>query len=117
MSLWLPLLDYARSYKPLVYQVSQLVEPDRCLLVQGLSLAQMSAFKLHSALDIEVAQSAPASTCGWLLVESLKNNSQAIEEHQKQGWVLVQTLHRSYLDNEDMDVFKRKPLKTGSLDE
>jgi hypothetical protein len=117
MSLWLPLLDYARSYKPLVYQVSQLVEPGRCLLVQGLSLAQISAFKLHSALDIEVAQSAPASTCGWLLVESLQNNSQAIQEHQQQGWVLVQTLHRSYLDNEDMDVFKRKPLKTGSLDE
>ncbi len=107
MSLWLPLLDYARSYKPLVYQVTQLVEPDRCLQVQGLSLAQISAFKLHSGLLIEAAQEAPDQTCPWLLVESLQNNEQAIQEEKKLGWSLVQTLHRSYLDNEDMDVFKR----------
>ena len=108
MSLWLPLLDYARSYKPLVYQVSQLVEPDQCLRVEGLSLAQMSAFKLHSGLKIEGPQIVPTLSCRWLLVESLQNNNEAIQEQMKKGWVLVQTLHRSYLDNEDMDVFMRE---------
>ena len=113
MSLWLPLLDYARSYQPLVNQVTQLVKPDRCVQVQGLNLAQISAFELHSDLVIKTAQEQLNGHCEWLLLESLQNNSQAIEDQRKLGWHLVQTLHRSYLDNEDMDVFKReKPVAT-----
>ena len=113
MSLWLPLLDYARSYQPLVHQVTQLVKPDRCLQVQGLNLAQISAFELHSDLVIKAAQEPLNGHCEWLLLESLQNNAQAIEDQRKLGWHLVQTLHRSYLDNEDMDVFQRdKPAES-----
>jgi hypothetical protein len=109
MSLWLPLLDYARSYKPMVYQVNQLVQPDRCLQVQGLSLAQISAFKLHSDLSIEPAGDPQASLCPWLLVESLQGDARALELKTHDGFRLIQTLRRSYLDNEDVDVYQRTP--------
>jgi hypothetical protein len=74
----------------------------------------MSAFKLHSGLKIEGPQIEPTLSCRWLLVESLQNNNEAIQDQMKKGWVLVQTLHRSYLDNEDMDVFMRETPKAKS---
>ena len=44
MSLWLPLLDFARSYGPLSRQVAARVDTQACVEVFGLNSAQVAAF-------------------------------------------------------------------------
>lgn len=110
MSLWLPLLDYARSYQPLVTRVQSIIKPERCVLVSGLELAQISAFKIHSKLQvIELEESLPASStqsCNWLLVESAKPAGEI--QRSKAHWEFVQTIPRASDDNQDMDIYRRR---------
>lgn len=60
MTLWLPLLDHARSYGPVSRRVAALVPPDRCVLVDGLSSAQIAALQYHGRLPL-VRNTAPAA--------------------------------------------------------
>jgi 4-amino-4-deoxy-L-arabinose transferase-like glycosyltransferase len=53
MSLWLPLLDFARSYGPLSRAIAQSVPSDQCVLVDGLSQAQISALQYHGQLRVQ----------------------------------------------------------------
>jgi len=109
MSLWLPLLDYARSYKPLVAQVQAIVQPEGCVQVSGLELAQISAFQIHSNLRVieldESHQSLAPETCNWLLVEAPTKGSE--EQRTKAHWVFVKTIPRASDDNQDMDIYHR----------
>jgi hypothetical protein len=110
MSLWLPLLDYARSYKPLVAQVQATIQPDRCVQVSGLGLAQISAFQIHSSLRvIELDETHPnpsQETCNWLLVESPTKGDE--EQRSKEHWEFVKTIPRPSDDNQDMDIYHRR---------
>jgi len=110
MSLWLPLLDYARSYKPLVAQVQSTIQPDRCVQVSGLELAQISAFQIYSNLHVieldESHQSLSVESCNWLLVEAPTKGDEA--QRTKEHWVFVKTIPRSSDDNQDMDIYQRR---------
>ncbi len=52
MSLWLPLLDHARSYGPLSRRVAALVPTEHCVLVDDLSAAQIAALQYHGGLQL-----------------------------------------------------------------
>lgn len=52
MSLWLPLLDFARSYGPLSRAIAQTVPAHQCVLVDGLNQAQISALQYHGQLNL-----------------------------------------------------------------
>lgn len=52
MSLWLPLLDFARSYGPVSRGIARLVPSKSCVLVDGLSQAQIAALQYHGRLDL-----------------------------------------------------------------
>ena len=52
MTLWLPLLDFGRSYGPLTRRIASLVPPESCLLVDGLSQAQIAALRHHGSLNL-----------------------------------------------------------------
>lgn len=52
MSLWLPLLDFARSYGPLSRAIARSVPTNQCVLVDGLSQAQISALQYHGQLEL-----------------------------------------------------------------
>lgn len=53
MTLWLPLLDFARSYGPLARAIAQNVPPAKCVLVDGLNQAQISALQYHGRLSLQ----------------------------------------------------------------
>jgi 4-amino-4-deoxy-L-arabinose transferase-like glycosyltransferase len=66
-TLWMPLLDHARSYAPLVHRVETIVKPASCIETFGLDRGLLAAFKFHSPLHLEPAvDNAP---CPWLVVE------------------------------------------------
>jgi len=52
MTLWLPLLDFGRSYGPLTRRIASLVPPESCVLVDGLSQAQIAALRHHGSLTL-----------------------------------------------------------------
>lgn len=58
MSLWLPLLDHARSYGPLSRRVAALVPADHCVLADNLNPAQIAALQYHGRLQLVRSQAA-----------------------------------------------------------
>jgi 4-amino-4-deoxy-L-arabinose transferase-like glycosyltransferase len=67
MTLWLPLLDYARSYAPLVQRVVRVVKPAQCIEVQGLSRSQLAALKFHGHLSLTGL--GLGVQCPWMIVD------------------------------------------------
>lgn len=68
MTLWLPLLDYARSYRAQMRAVSIAlgVEPG-CVQTVGLSRAQVAALQYHGGLSLQRASL--QSSCDWLVAD------------------------------------------------
>ncbi|GAB4213814.1 MAG: hypothetical protein Fur007_08760 [Rhodoferax sp.] len=67
MTLWLPMLDYARSYRPWIASVQHVVgNPQGCIQVSGLSAAQLAA--LRADTDWVLRQPDTQADCAWALV-------------------------------------------------
>jgi hypothetical protein len=69
MTLWLPLLNYARSYVPLVNRTlltMHPVKPGDCAYNFGLTVGQITALEFHGALVLKPVGD-PAG-CRWLIV-------------------------------------------------
>ena len=72
-TLWLDMLDYARSYAPLVSRVSALMDTRTlnarpgCVQALGLTRAQVAAMQHHAKVRVEPYM--PLSNCPYLLIE------------------------------------------------
>jgi 4-amino-4-deoxy-L-arabinose transferase-like glycosyltransferase len=67
MTLWLPLLDFARSYTALTRQISRVVGDAPCVEAHGLDPGQIAAFQFHAGLKLQSA--GVRARCPWLLVD------------------------------------------------
>ncbi|MGY8903371.1 MAG: hypothetical protein ACKVIH_02345 [Burkholderiales bacterium] len=106
MSLWLPLLDHARSYVLFVRLVQQQVQPAACIQVAGISGAEIAALRYHGGLHL--VQSNRNSTCPWLLA----HRSAIVAKDENTIWPLWQSYwqirsRRSIADSDDIVLFKR----------
>ena len=68
MTLWLPLLDYARSYAPQVERVVAITGTQGCIEFQGFSRAQIAAFQYHGKLRM-LPMYTVTPHCRWALVD------------------------------------------------
>ena len=66
-TLCMPLLDYARSYAPLVRRVEALTPNTPCIETFGLTPGLNAAFVFHSKRKLQPAS--PQARCPWLLVD------------------------------------------------
>ena len=107
MSLWLPLLDYARSYIPMIREVERTL-PERRICLKDLNLAQITAFKVQSTLEIELFDSENKPACSWVIAESdRKGQSAAPALLHIEGFEWIKTIPRPSDDNQEMDLFKK----------
>ncbi|WP_411879877.1 hypothetical protein [Polaromonas sp. YR568] len=67
MTLWLPLLDYARSSAPLSRQIASLVDKKACVEIYGIGSAQAAALQYHGQLELR--QAGPRASCPYLIVD------------------------------------------------
>lgn len=67
MTLWLPLLDFARSYTVLTRSISAVVKASDCLQTHGLDRGQIAAFKFQAGLALRAPPD--NANCPWLLVD------------------------------------------------
>jgi len=115
MTLWLPLLDYARSYAPWVRQVQGLMaqhsaRPVQCVLGYGLNLGQMTGFHYHGGLTVHALPLVKADAepdCEWLLVD---NDLRPELPHvlRLSQWQRIQTVRRPSDNDEDITLYRRK---------
>ncbi|WP_439518811.1 hypothetical protein [Hydrogenophaga sp.] len=68
MTLWLPLLDFGRSYGPISRGVAGLVDRKQCVLADGLTQAQTAALQYHGALTLVRTESGSGDACRSLVV-------------------------------------------------
>ena len=104
MTLWLPVLDYARSYAPLVRNVVRLMDEPGCVEVHGLTQAQLAALRFHAGLTLKPAAT-PAS-CPWLLVRHDAQQSASIAADLRQ-WHAVSTVRRPSDANDNVVLYRR----------
>ena len=113
MTLWLPLLDFARSYEPLSRQVAWQVNRQACVEVLGLNTAQIAALRYHHKLDLRPVGSGAA--CPYLLVDtnSVSNISKSVNRAEWERMIMVR---RPADRSENVVVYRRfKPSTDTSL--
>lgn len=104
MTLWLPLLDYARSYGPLSRQVAARVDTMACVEVFGLNSAQVAAFQYHGQLELR--QAGPRAICPYLVVDA-DAQAELSSTVDMPEWAFLATLRRPTDKNENVLLFKR----------
>ena len=106
MSLWLPLLDFARGYQPLVRQVIRHVDRQACVETLGLSTAQAAALRHHGELALRVAKLQPQ--CPALLVDR-QAQARFRSELDPGLWTLVAAARRPTEKTDDLLIYRRSP--------
>jgi 4-amino-4-deoxy-L-arabinose transferase-like glycosyltransferase len=108
MTLWLPLLDYARSYAPMSRQIARLVDKKACIEIFGVGGAQAAAFQYHGQL--EVRQVGTGAGCPYLVVDAAAQLrlSQTVN---LPDWAFQATVRRPTDKNDNVSIYKRLNVK------
>ena len=104
MTLWLPLLDYARSLGPLSRQVASLVDKKSCVEIYGVESAQAAALQYHGQLELR--QLSPQVNCPYLVVD-VKAQARLSSVVNLPDWAFKATVRKPTDKTENMLVFKR----------
>lgn len=114
MTLWLPILDFARSYAPLVKQVTEITGKKDCVQVYGLSAGQATAFKYHGDLQLILASNkatdnaAISFNCPWLIVDADTEVALGVNIDLK-PWQFITKIRRPSDDNENVLLYRHAP--------
>lgn len=103
MSLWLPLLNYGRSYAPAVDKVLVVVNRQACVATLGLSTAQSAALRHHGQLTLRPQSMRAVPACPFLVVD---RDSQSQLKGQPQ-WTPVGGVRRPTDKDDDMLIYRR----------
>jgi len=69
MTLWLPLLDFGRSYGPVSRRIASMVPMGSCVLADGLSQAQIAALQYHGQLQLVRTRQGEDAACAAMVVD------------------------------------------------
>lgn len=119
MTLWLPILDFARSYAPLVQRVSETIGKQACVQIYGLSPGQAAAFDYHGGMNLQLLKpeinseivpeklGSPTAneSCPWLIVDA--DAEQNLSSLNMSSWRFVTKVRRPSDDNEDVLLYRR----------
>lgn len=111
MTLWLPLLNFGRSYEPLVLKVKEMTGPTSCSHYYGLTRAQGAAFEFHGQLKLlpiskkSTYDTQIKSVCEWLIVDTQAVSNLKIDVDMSQ-WQHQATVRRPTDNNEDIILYK-----------
>jgi 4-amino-4-deoxy-L-arabinose transferase-like glycosyltransferase len=106
MTLWLPLLDYARSYRPLVQRIAQQLPPSGCVNTVDLSRSQLAALSVHGNWTPVPLAGEPA--CEWLLVAWRLSRTARFEPPVREGWVWISKIERPTDKEEAILIYRRR---------
>jgi hypothetical protein len=103
MTLWLPLLDFARSSRAVVERVAPHVGDERCIATQNFSTALVASFEVFAAWRVDARPDAAlAARCPVLVRVSRGSVSEPIAQ-----WHLVASFRRPTERTELISVYRR----------
>jgi hypothetical protein len=109
MTLWLPLLDYARSYRPVVDRMLpslRLTSPQACIAVRGASHALVASLEVFSGLRYDARPDAASRADCEALIQVAKGPQQQLPASLP-GWRLSTTVARPTDREEKIGVYVR----------
>ena len=111
MTLWLPLLNFARSYEPLVLKVRDMIGMPACVHYHGLTRAQGAAFEFHGKFKLHPSSSVTTDAntqaqCDWLIVDTQALGTLK-QDVDMTPWQYQATVRRPSDNNEDIVLYKR----------
>ncbi len=104
MTLWLPLLDYARSYAPISRQISNLVDKKSCVEIYGVSHSQATALQYHGNLKLQ--QASIEGICPYLIAD-MKAQGSLGRVVNLPDWAFMARIHRPSDRSENLLLYKR----------
>jgi hypothetical protein len=105
MTLWLPVLDYARSYAAVVHRVAARIDTPGCVEVFGLKRPQIAALRYHGRLDLRMA--GEPDTCPWLVVAEDLEISVPMAFDSRE-WKLVAKFRRPTDKSENLLLYQKR---------
>ncbi|QHE86365.1 ArnT family glycosyltransferase [Hydrogenophaga sp. BPS33] len=106
MTLWLPVLDFGRSYGPISRRIASLVTPNSCVLVDSLSQAQIAALQYHGKLELVRTGSSGEGRCR-SLVASPEQQATLDQRIDLTQWAFKATVRRLTDNKESLLVYQR----------
>jgi hypothetical protein len=104
MTLWLPVLDFARSYTPVVQRAMRVLKASPCVQAHGLSRGQTAAFQFQARLKVTALS--PEGICPWLIVS--KDSVNALPETiNPADWTLQDNIRHPTDRDEDLLIYQR----------
>ena len=109
MTLWLPMLDYGRSYAPHVNAVAQVMPKHvQCVHTLGFNAALTTAFRFHTPWKLESGlNTATGPTCNWLIATPAAWS--AMDSAIAAQWQLVEQVARPTDRRDHLLVLRRAP--------
>ncbi|WP_418320377.1 ArnT family glycosyltransferase [Piscinibacter sakaiensis] len=106
MSIWLPMLDYARSERPLVQRVSRHLPKDRsCVAMPSQPLARIAAIEQLGGYRVDAATPLARTPCDFLLRQEPKD----AVDIAPPGWRLLARVRRPTERLELTAIYAREP--------
>jgi hypothetical protein len=104
-TLWLPMMDYARSYRPLIDRIARHVPKNQCVNGWALPRGQIAALESLGGYQVDAINAPPLSRCDYLLrIEPTSNLRTSIA-----GWTLVAREQRPSDKDELTAIYRRNP--------
>jgi hypothetical protein len=107
MTLWLPLLDYARSPRPWVKRIAGLVPADACIAAPGLAPATVAALEHIGRWRVDARPGALDGNCRYAMRVVRSRRLPAVPD----GWKLVGQAQRPTERDEITLVYRRLPAR------
>jgi hypothetical protein len=105
MTLWLPVLDYARSYRTVADAIAARVDRSACIEEFGLTRAQIAALRFHAGLDLRPAHL--PSSCRWLVAaQDLEAAVPMVFDPRR--WVRVATVNRPTDRHDNLLLYRKR---------
>lgn len=106
MSLHLPVLNYARSYRPMLDQMARVIPPGSCVDVIGgeplrAALESMAGYRVHGMASV---QDKGAARCDWRVLAATVS---VVPPEPPPGWRRVQMMRRPGDKDEAVVIFRR----------
>jgi hypothetical protein len=103
MTLLLPPLDHARSYRSLVQRIAQRVPAGGCVAAPGLPRAQVVALEHLGGYRVDAVTPASSARCEFLL----QTETRAVPSAPGAGWRLLTRERRNTSDDEVIAIYRR----------
>ena len=108
MTLWLPMLDYGRSYAPHVKAVVRALPSDvQCVQTLGFDAALTTAFRFHSELQVRTGLQPTANGCDWLIATPAGWSAQ--DRNTAAQWQLSERITRPTDRRDHLLLLRRAP--------